>query len=81
MKLDAGAYAALIAGAAAFVTQLMYLGRVGPLQTDLGIQVSGLLLVVWATLVLILLVKKGWRAWWLWRSHRKLSLGRLCSSG
>ena len=65
MKLDAGAYAALIAGAAALVAELMYLGHVRPLQADLGIQVSGLLLVVWATLVLILLVRKGWNACWV----------------
>lgn len=65
MKPDLLLVGALGAGAAAFVAELMYLEGVAPLRADLGIQVSGVLLVIWATLIVSVLLKKGWRYWWV----------------
>jgi hypothetical protein len=55
--------AALLAGVAAAVVELCYLLQVRPFQADLGIQVSGGLLLVWLVLVLIAFRRKARRAW------------------
>jgi len=65
MKIDALTGAAILAGLAAFVAQAMYLAHVRPLQADLGIQISGVLLVFWAVLIVAVFVSKGWRALWI----------------
>ena len=65
MKLDAGTIATLCAGLAAFAAEVMYLSRIPPLQADLGIQVSGVLLVLWAVLLATVFAAKGLRAWWV----------------
>jgi hypothetical protein len=65
MKADPLTIGTLVAGACAFVVEWMYLARIAPLQADLGIQVSGGLLALWACLVIAVFARKGWRAWWI----------------
>lgn len=66
MKVDALVATTLVCGAAAFVAQIMYLAHIAPLRADLGIQVGGLLLIIWGGLIVSVLLKMagaigGWR--------------------
>jgi len=65
MRLDPLVVITIFGGALTFMAQLMYLNGVGLLRADLGIQVSGFFLVIWAVLVCALLLKRGWRYWWV----------------
>jgi len=65
MKPDPLTISTLVVGACAFIVELMYLARIAPLQADLGIQVSGALLVLWGGLVLAVFARRGLRAWWI----------------
>lgn len=65
MKPNLLLVSALGVGAAAFTAELMYLKGIAPLRADLGIQISGVLLVIWATLIISVIWKNGWRYWWV----------------
>ena len=55
---------ALILGLAAGATECSYLLRVRPLQADLGIQLSTLLLLGWVILAFAAFARKERNAWW-----------------
>jgi hypothetical protein len=56
-------FAALVVGIAAAAVELCYLFHIRPFQADLGIQVSGGLLLGWFILVLVAFGRKARGAW------------------
>jgi hypothetical protein len=54
---------AVTAGVGAAAVEACYLTHIRPLQADLGIQLAGSLLVLWAGLAVAAFTRKGPRAW------------------
>lgn len=55
---------ALVTGLAAGAVQLAFLSQIRPFQADLGLQLSGILLLAWVILLVLAFAREGRRALW-----------------
>lgn len=65
MKADKWSLFAIATGIAAAIAQIMYLAGISPLQADLGIQLSGVLLLLWGSVLILNFVFGRRRTLWV----------------
>lgn len=65
MKIDKWSFFAIATGISASMAQIMYLARIPPLQADLGIQLSGVFLLLWTGALILNFVFGRTRTLWV----------------